>query len=67
MDRFFVEEIKDASGAVVSFGVMDREHPDDIVADFPDRVGAETEAGLCNQCPDDYDVERRFCLGEELA
>jgi len=66
MDRFFVDEILDARGAVISFGVMDRENPDDIVADFSERGEAETEAGLCNQAPDDYDVERRFCLGIPL-
>jgi hypothetical protein len=42
---------------------MDREHPDEIVCDMPTRKEAETEAGLCEQSPDDYDVERRFCLG----
>jgi hypothetical protein len=60
--RFFVEEITDAAGAVLSFGVMDREHPDEIVADFCDREAAEDEATLCNCAPDDYDAERRYRL-----
>jgi hypothetical protein len=66
MDRFFVDEVQDKQGRFMAFGVMDRENPDDIVAEFTERGDAETEAGLCNQCPDDYDVERRFCLGIPL-
>jgi hypothetical protein len=62
MHRFFVEEILDDAGRVIGFGVMDRDHPDEIVCEMPTREEAETEAGLCEQCPDDYDVERRFCL-----
>lgn len=60
MDRFFVEEHLDATGAVIAFGVMDREHPDEIVAELTTREAADAEAELCNLCPDDYDVERRF-------
>jgi hypothetical protein len=63
LSRFFVDDVLDANGNVIAFGVMDREHPDDIVAEFPTREEAETEAGMLEQCPDDYNVERRFCLG----
>jgi hypothetical protein len=64
MKRFFVEEILDAKGRRLGFGVMDRANPDDIIADFPDPASAAAEADLCNACPDDMDIEIRFCKGE---
>jgi hypothetical protein len=64
LKRFFVDEVNSSDGRFISFGVMDRANPDDIIADFPTRAEAETEAGLCNECPDEMDVEIRFCKGE---
>ena len=66
LNRFFVEEVKDIHGDVIAFGVMDRENPGDIVCELTTRADAETEAGMLEQCPDDYEVERRFCLGIPL-
>jgi hypothetical protein len=62
MARFFVEEVLDAAGHFIAFGVMDRENPDDILNEFSTLAEAETEAGLCNET--EPDAEHRLRLME---